>query len=149
MANQKKPTRSSSKPTASKSTTQRKKAVSPSEKSSPKVVKKEPAKPPIIDEDAHRNIVAIVCTIAAVALVLIVGWPTNAVVTSFLSLALRLVFGVGSYLLPLLLIVVAVTFVAKFDNERMPVRIVIGLGVIFFGFLILVALFTPGAIGDA
>ena len=149
MAKQTQPTRSSSKSTAPKSTAQRKKAASPSEKSSPKVVKKEPPKPPIIDEDAHRNIVAIVCTIAALALVLIVGWPTNAIVTSFLSLALRLVFGVGAYLLPLLLIVVAVTFVAKFDNERMPVRIVMGLGVIFFGFLILVALFTPGAIGDA
>ena len=96
MAKQTQPTRSSSKSTAPKSTAQRKKAASPSEKSSPKVVKKEPPKPPIIDEDAHRNIVAIVCTIAALALVLIVGWPTTAIVTSFLSLALRLVFGVGA-----------------------------------------------------
>ena len=142
---------SAKKPTARKPPSSqgaaRKKAASPSQKArASQPTKPQPARDPIITDTAHRNISAIVCAVAALALILIVAWPTNAVVTSFLSLALRMVFGIGAYLLPILLVIVAATFVAKFENERMPTRIVLGLCIIFFGLLVLVALFTPGAL---
>jgi len=91
---------------------------------------------------------AIVCVVVALALILIVAWPTNAVVTSFLSLVLRRGLGVGAYILPILLIIVAGTFVARFESERVPTRVVIGLALMYFGLLVLVALFTPGAIDE-
>ena len=148
MAKQTTAKKSSSQRANTRQTGQRKKAVSPAEKSgAAKKAPSKPAKAPIIDDAAHRNIAAIVCVIAAVALVLVVAWPTNAIVTSFLSLALRMVFGVGAYILPVLLVIVAATYVARFENERMPTRIVLGLCIIFFGFLVLMALFTPGAVG--
>ena len=126
---------------------QRKKAVSPAEKAGASKSQKAPEpKAPIIDDAAHRNIAAIICIIAAIALVLIVAWPTNAIVTSFLSLALRMAFGVGAYVLPVLLVVAAGTYVVRFQTERMPTRIIVGLCFIFFGFLVLMALFTPGAL---
>ena len=148
MAKQTTAKKSSSQRASTRQSSQRKKAVSPAEKSgTAKRAPSQPAKAPIIDDTAHRNIAAIICIIAAIALVLIVGWPTNAIVTSFLSLALRMVFGVGAYVLPILLVVVAGTYVARFENERMPTRIILGLCIIFFGFLVLMALFTPGAVG--
>ena len=135
--------------TASSSSRQsnRKRAVTPAEKKGGAPVHEQVARPPIVDDTAKRTIVSILCVITAFALVLIVAWPTNAVVTSFLSHSLRLCFGVGAYILPVLLIVVASTFVARFQKERMPARVVIGLGLMFWGVLILVALFTPGALG--
>ena len=148
MANQTSKRRTTAKKSSSQSTTSKKKAASPAQKRGASEVRSQPAKAPIIDETAHRNIVAILCTIAALALVLIVAWPTNAIVTSFLSRALRMTFGVGAYILPVLLIVVAITFLARFDNERMPARVIVGMTLVFIGFLMIVALFTPGAVSS-
>lgn len=132
---------------------QRKRASSPSEKSGKRQVRTQPRqsaeRQPVIDNGTQRNLVGIVCAVVALALILIVAWPTNAVVTSFLSRALRLGLGVGAYILPLLLIVVAGTFVARFDAERVPTRVIIGLSMMFLAFLVLMALFTPNAVGDA
>ena len=101
----------------------RAKAVSPAEKarssrgsgtSAPVPASAPVAGAPLLSESQHRGIHAIVCLVAALALALIVAWPTNAVVTATLSQALRLVFGVGAYLLPVLLVVAAFTLVARF-----------------------------------
>ncbi len=136
----------SKKKNANGQATQRKRAASPAEKSGRKKPP-EPAGPaPIIDDGTKRTIIAIVCAIVALVLVLIVAWPTNAVVTSFLSLVLRRGLGVGAYLLPVFLVVIAGTFVIQFDAERVPTRVIIGLSLIYLAILILAALFTPGAV---
>ncbi|MBO4352124.1 MAG: DNA translocase FtsK [Eggerthellaceae bacterium] len=131
-----------------KSAQQRKRAASPAQKSGRKQTSKKQsqARQPLLDDTAHRNIVAIVCVVVALALVLIVAWPSNAVVTSFLSLWLRRLLGVGAYILPVLLVVVAGTFVAQFESERVPTRVIIGLALLYFAVLILLALFTPEAL---
>ena len=130
----------------------RKRASSPSEKSAKKQVRTQPraaaSRQPVIDNGTQRNLVGIVCAVVALALILIVAWPTNAVVTTFLSRALRLGLGIGAYLLPILLMVVAGTFVARFDSERVPTRVIIGLSVMFVAILVLMALFTPNAVGE-
>ena len=132
---------------------QRKRASSPSEKSGKRQVRTQPRqaaeRQPVIDNGTQRNLVGIVCAVVALALILIVAWPTNAVVTVFLSRALRLGLGVGAYILPIMLIVVAGTFVARFDAERVPARVIIGLSMMFVAFLVLMALFTPNAVGDS
>lgn len=133
-----------------KTGTRAKRAVSPAEKSGRrKLAPQEPVpEAGIIDSRTQRTIASIICIVAALALLLVVVWPTNAVVTSFLSLALRRCFGIGAYVLPFVLAVVGVSFVMKFDSEHVPLRSVIGFALIFLGFLILLALFTPGAVGE-
>ena len=132
------------------SSSQRKRALPPAEKSRRKAPQhqQQAAPAPLIDGGTKRTIVGIVCVVVAIALVLIVAWPTNAVVTSFLSLALRMGLGVGAYILPVLLVVVAATVLAHFETERMGTRVIVGIAIIFVAFLVLVALFTPGAVGE-
>ena len=125
---------------------QRKRAASPAEKSGRKRVTEPAAPAPLIDDNSKRNIIGIVCAVVALALILIVAWPTNAVVTSFLSLVLRRGLGIGAYILPILLIIVAGTFIARFESERVPTRVIIGLALIYIALLILFALFTPDAL---
>ena len=140
------PSSKSNKKASSSSQGQRKRAASPAEKSGKRKPAPSNAKAPLLDDGTKRNIVAIVCAIVALVLILIVAWPTNAVITSFLSSVLRRGLGVGAYILPVLLIVVAGTFVARFESERVPARVIIGLVLIYFALLVLLALYTPGAI---
>ena len=128
---------------------QRKRAVPPAEKSTRKKLGSQeaaPAEPALIDYGTKRNITGIICIVVALALILIVAWPTNAVVTSFLSRVLRLGLGIGAYVLPVFLVIIAGTFIARFEQERVPTRVIVGLILDFLGLLILVALFTPDAI---
>lgn len=150
MANKATNKRTSSKRSSSQSSNQRKRAVSPAEKSG----RRQPAvaataRQPILDNGTHRTIAGILCAIVALALVLIVAWPTNAVVTSFLSQAMRMSLGAGAYLLPVLLVIVAFLFVSRFESRNTPTRIIIGMTIMFVSFLVLLALFTPGAVSDA
>ena len=138
---------SSGKKAPTKNTHQRKRAASPAEKSGRRKTPEPEPRPQIIDDGSRRTIVAIILAVLALALILVVAWPTNAVVTSFLSLVLRRGLGVGAYLLPIVLVIIAGTFVARFENERVPTRVIIGLAVMYIGLLILLALFTPGALG--
>lgn len=126
--------------------TQRKRAASPSEKSGKRPVTTQYQRDRIVNEGARRNIIAILCAVVAVVLILIVAWPTKAVVTSFLSMVLRCGLGVGAYLLPVLLIIVAGTFVMQFESERVPTRVIIGLAMMLLALLVLLALFTPGGV---
>ena len=76
----------------------RKRAVPPAEKSTRKKLgaQEAPVQEGLLDDDSRKNIIGVAIAIVALVLILIVAWPTNAVVTSFLSLALRRVFGIGA-----------------------------------------------------
>mgnify|MGYP000379319160 CR=1 FL=1 len=87
-------------------------------------------------------VLAVVLFVAAVL-------PTNAVVTSFVSTALHLSLGLGAYLLPFLLLIIGASFLARFDRERVPVRVAVGLVMIFVAALSLLALFTPESAPDS
>ena len=131
------------------SSSNRKRAVPPAEKKTRKKLgaQEEPQQQQgLLDDDTRKNIIGVIVALVALALILIVAWPTNAVVTSFLSLVLRRGLGIGAYLLPVALIVVAGTFIARFDRERVPTRAIIGLALVLFGLLVMLALFTPGAV---
>lgn len=104
---------------------------------------------PIMDESTRRNVAGIVFIVAAIVLMLIVLAPSGGMFTSFTSQGFRLLLGIGAYVLPLLLIIVGITFIAKFDEERISARATIGLALIFVAVLGLFATFTPLSLGDA
>ena len=135
---------------SSSGASQRKRAVPPAEKQARKKLgaAEAAAQPALIDDGTRRNIAGIVCLVLGLALLLIVVWPTNAVVAAFMANVMRQGLGVGAYILPLMLMAIAATFLARFDSQRMPARVVVGLALVFIGLLVLLALFTPGALGD-
>ena len=63
--------------------------------------------------------------------------------------ALHLSLGLGAYLLPFLLLIIGASFLARFDRERVPVRVAVGLVMIFVAALSLLALFTPESAPDS
>ncbi|MEA5020251.1 MAG: DNA translocase FtsK 4TM domain-containing protein [Gordonibacter sp.] len=102
----------------------------------------------IMDERTRRDITGVVFAVVAIALFVAAVMPTNAVVTSFVSTALHLVLGLGAYLLPFFLLVIGASFLVRFDRERVPARVSVGLVMIFVAVLVLLALFTPVSAGD-
>lgn len=127
-------------------------AASPQEKNARKRGEASPAvaaeKPPIIDARARRDIAGIVFAVLAVALFLLVAVPSNALVARAAAEGMRTLLGVGGYLLPVLLLVIGGCFLARIDNERVPLRVAIGLTMVFVSLLVLLALFTPPSFGD-
>ena len=103
----------------------------------------------LLDERTRRDITGVAFAVLAVVLFVAAVLPTNALVTSFISTALHLTLGLGAYLLPFLLLVVGASFLARFDRERVPLRVAVGLVMIFVAVLALLALFTPEGKPDA
>lgn len=106
----------------------------------------------IIDARTRRDITGVVFILLAVVLMLCAALPTegDGVVTTAIASGVHMVFGVGCYVLPFVLAAVGVTFLVRFERERVPLRVAIGLGIIFVALLGLIALFTPvtGLNGD-
>lgn len=96
-----------------------------------------------LDDHARQDIMGVSFAIVAVILLVAAVLPTDAVITSLLSTVLHLVFGLGAYFLPFLLLVIGACFLVRFDRERVPARVTVGLAMIFFAILVMVALFTP------
>ena len=128
----------------------RKRAVSPAEKNA----RRKPAEPAvpdearIFDERTRRDIAGVVFAVLAVVLMVAAVLPSDAVVASFLSTALHLTLGLGAYLLPVFLLACGVSFLVRFDRERVPTRIAVGLCMVLLAVLVLLALTTPFSPGD-
>ena len=97
----------------------------------------------LIDEYAKRDIVGIAFTVAAVVLFIAAVMRSDAIVTSFISSALHLTLGIGAYILPLFLLAVGITFLIRFEAERVPTRVAVGLALVFVALLAVFALATP------
>ncbi len=108
-----------------------------------------PEEPRLFDERTRRDITGVAFAVLAVVLFVAAVLPTNAVVTSFVSTALHLTLGLGAYLLPFFLLVIGASFLARFDRERVPLRVAVGLVMIFVAVLTLLALFTPESLPDS
>ncbi len=102
----------------------------------------------LFDARTKRDIVGVLLAVFAVALFVTAILPPEGMVTSLLSSGLHYAFGVGVYILPFLLLGLAVTFLVRFEREMVSARAAIGFAIIFFALLALVALFTPGADAD-
>ena len=89
----------------------------------------------LIDEYAKRDIVGIAFTVAAVVLFIAAVMRSDAIVTSFISSALHLTLGIGAYILPLFLLAIGITFLIRFEAERVPTRVAVGLALVFVALL--------------
>ncbi len=99
----------------------------------------------LFDDRVRRDIAGVALAVLGAVLFVAAVLPTDAVVTSFMSSALHLTLGLGAYLLPFLLVALGASFLVRFDRERVPARVAVGLIMIFFAALVLLALFTPGS----
>lgn len=128
------------------------KAASPAEKRGKqgKNTRSQAAEEPrLFDERTRRDITGVAFAVLAVVLFVAAVLPTDAVVTSFVSSALHLTLGLGAYLLPFFLLVIGASFLVRFDRERVPLRVAVGLVMIFVAVLAMLALFTPESAPDA
>ena len=97
----------------------------------------------IFDERTRRDILGVAFIIAAIALFVAALLPADGIVTKFVSEALRLVFGIGCFLVPFFLAAIGVTFLVRFERERVPARVAIGLALIMVAVLGLIGIATP------
>lgn len=152
MARQSTPANTAKKASKSSAATKSKgRAASPAEKNARKGKNARvapAAETPLIDERTRRDILGVVFAVLAIALFVAAVIPTDAVVTLFISVALHLTLGLGAYLLPFFLLVISASFLVRFDRERVPARVSIGLVMIFIAVLSLLALFVPAAPGE-
>ncbi len=97
----------------------------------------------ILDDHTRQNIWGVVFIVLGVVLLVLAFMPQDAIVTAFLSQALHLTFGIGAYLLPLFAIAIGVVLMLSFEKQYLPVRVAIGLVMIFVALLAEFSLFTP------
>ena len=98
-----------------------------------------------VDARTKRDICGVVFIVLGVALYAMMMIPSKAVVTSVLSEILRLAFGTGAFVLPFVLVLIGISFIVRFQRQKMPTRVAIGLFLVFLAILGLMGLFTPGA----
>ena len=98
-----------------------------------------------VDARTKRDICGVVFIVLGVALFAMMLIPSKAVVTSVLSEVLRLAFGAGAYVLPAFLLLIGFSFIIRFQRQKMPTRVAVGLLLVFLAILGIMVLFTPGA----
>ncbi len=98
----------------------------------------------ILDNNTRRDITGVIFIVFAVVMMLLAVLPTSdAVLSGFASTWIHLVFGIGCYILPFVLLAIGVTFLYKFKKERVPARAAIGFTVVFVALLGFISLFAP------
>ena len=97
-----------------------------------------------VDERTKRDICGVVFIVLGVALFAMMMVPSKAVVTSVLSEVLSLAFGSGAFILPFVLLLIGVSFIIRFQRQKMPTRVAVGLFLVFLAVLGIMGLFTPG-----
>ncbi|MDR2721524.1 MAG: DNA translocase FtsK 4TM domain-containing protein, partial [Coriobacteriaceae bacterium] len=130
-------------------TTSKTKAVSPAEKSAQKGknprAEQEREAPRFFDERTRRDISAVVFALLAIVVFVVAVIPSDALVTSFISNMMHVVFGLGAYILPFVFLIIGASFLIRFEKTHVVARVSVGLTIIFVALLVLLALFTPDA----
>ena len=101
----------------------------------------------IVDDYARRDIIGIAFGVGAVVLFIAAVMHSDAIVTSFISTALHLTLGIGAYILPFFLLAIGATFLVRFNAQRVPTRVAVGLAIVFVAILSILSLSTPIAEG--
>lgn len=108
-------------------------------------VAQQPATGRILDDRSRRDIAAVSLIVLAIALFATSFLSPEGVLTGALSLGLKLCLGIGAYVLPFLLVGLAITLLIRFERQMVPARVAIGFALLFVAFLVIMALFTPSA----
>ena len=98
-----------------------------------------------VDARTKRDICGVVFVVLGVALFAMMMIPSKALVTSVLSEILRLAFGTGAYILPFVLVLIGFSFIIRFQRQKMPTRVAVGLFLVFLAVLGIMGVLTPGA----
>lgn len=98
--------------------------------------------PSVLDERSRRDILGIVLSAAAIALMIAVVSRDSGVAAEAAAYALKMTFGRGAYLLPVGLLLWGISFFARADIRE--ARTGLGLGVVVLSIISLVSLNTPG-----
>lgn len=98
---------------------------------------------PLFDQKTRTDIGGVVLIALGVILFIAAIMPTDGLVSDFAGTALRMLFGTGAYFVPLFLVAIGLTFVWRFDKQRMSIRVSLGLIIILVAVLSLCALATP------
>ena len=96
-----------------------------------------------LDYEAKRSILGIAIIVFAIILLVASILPSNAVVTSFVSHALHLTFGIGCYVFPLFMAAIGLSFMIQWEREHVSSRAALGLLLIFIAILTILSLFSP------
>ena len=101
--------------------------------------------PRIFDDRTKRDIAGVIVAVLAVVLFLAVVLQPSGFLTSALSSALHLLLGIGAYVLPFILVIVGASLIVRVDRADLPLRLGVGLAMLFFAFMSALSLLTPGA----
>ena len=101
--------------------------------------------PRIFDDRTKRDIAGVIVAVLAVVLFLAVVLQPSGFLTSALSSALHLSLGIGAYVLPFILVIVGASLIVRVDRADLPLRLGVGLAMLFFAFMSALSLLTPGA----
>ena len=98
----------------------------------------------LLDSRARRNIAGVACLVGAAVLFVIASYPMTGVASVWLSTTLHLCLGVGCYVLPLCLVVLAIILFVQPAQARITLRVSLGLLLLFVAILVMFAIYTPG-----
>lgn len=99
----------------------------------------------LLDSRTKHDIVGVVLAVLAVALFITALLPADGMVTSLLGAGLHNALGIGAYVLPFFLLVVAITYLLRFDAGLVPARTALGSLIIFLTLLTLLSMLMPNA----
>ena len=99
----------------------------------------------LLDSRTKHDIAGVVLAVLAVALFITALLPPDGMVTSLLGAGLHNAFGIGAYVLPFFLLVVAITYLLRFDAGLVPARTALGSLIIFLTLLTLLSMLMPNA----
>lgn len=99
---------------------------------------------PQIDGRSREDIAGIVIGVVGVALLVAVLTPTTGVLTKAVSDVLHAIFGLGAFLVPVALILAALSFFIP-ERSVVPVRLGVGMFLIALAVISLLGITTPGA----
>ncbi|MDR0501239.1 MAG: DNA translocase FtsK [Coriobacteriales bacterium] len=88
-----------------------------------------------LDNRAKNDLAGVLIAILAIVLLVVVLMPSNAIAAHFISEGLRVLVGLGAYILPFLLLCWATTFFIKQRLTNSPMRLLIGLAVIYLAII--------------
>lgn len=98
-----------------------------------------------LEDSARMEIAGVLCALVALILFCSAVLAPDALITNFIASTSFLLFGIGAYVLPMLLLVIAACFLVRFEKEHMRLRIAFGLVLLFVSFIGIIALYVPGA----
>ena len=98
----------------------------------------------LLDDRARRDIWGVICAVLAIILFIIAIMSPSGILTTWLSNIIHVGLGKGAFILPFVMILISATFFAKPDGQEVPVRVAVGLLLLYLALLVLLALYTPG-----